>query len=175
MIILLLFGIALVAVSAGLAVRAVTIGGLRRRNTLAQIASYGFAGPVVAPEARERRGPRAVLDSLATLLGTIAVRRFASMREQETRKLLRSAGLYQMQAETFVGYRLLAAGGIPALWLLLSLGSGGVSPRGLLILCFVAAQGWILPSFFIKRRGTKRLHDIDLEMPELVDMLVTTV
>jgi Flp pilus assembly protein TadB len=175
MIILLLFGIALVAVSAGLAVRAVTIGGLRRRNTLAQIASYGFAGPVVAPEARERRGPRALLDSLATLLGTIAVRRFASMREQETRKLLRSAGLYQMQAETFVGYRLLAAGGIPALWLLLSLGSGGVSPRGLLILCFVAAQGWILPSFFIKRRGTKRLHDIDLEMPELVDLLVTTV
>ena len=60
MIILLLFGLALIAVSAGLAVRAVTIGGLRRRDTLAQIASYGFAGPVVAPEARERRGPRAV-------------------------------------------------------------------------------------------------------------------
>ena len=60
MIILLLFGIALIAVSAGLAVRAVTIGGLRRRNTLAQIASYGFAGTVVAPEERElaRHGAR---------------------------------------------------------------------------------------------------------------------
>src|SRR4029079_16110435 len=107
MIILLLFGIALVAVSARLGVRAVTIGGLRRRNTLAQIASYGFAGPVVAPEARERRGPRAVLDSLATFLGTIPVTRLARLSEQETRKLLPSAGLYQMQAETFVGYRLL--------------------------------------------------------------------
>jgi tight adherence protein C len=175
MIILLLFGIALIAVSAGLAVRAVTIGGSRRRNTLAQIASYGFAGTVVAHEPRERRGPRAVLDSLATLLGTVAVRRFASVGEQETRKVLRSAGLYHVQVETFVGYRLLAAGGIPALWLLLTLGSGGVSPRGLLILCFVAAQGWILPSFVVKRRGKKRLQDIDLEMPELVDLLVTTV
>src|SRR6188472_3286427 len=141
MIILLLFGIALIAVSAALAVRAVTIGGSRRRNTLAQIASYGFAGTVVSQEPRERRGPRAVLDSLATMLGTVAVRRFASVGERETRKVLRSAGLYHVQVETFVGYRLLAAGGIPALWLLLTLSSGGVSPRGLLILCFVAAQG----------------------------------
>jgi Flp pilus assembly protein TadB len=174
MIILLLFGIALVAVSAGLAVRAVTIGGLRRRNTLAQIASYGSRDP----SSRRRHANGAGHARCSTRSPRCSERSQCAASPacvSRTRKLLRSAGLYQMQAETFVGYRLLAAGGIPALWLLLSLGSGGVSPRGLLILCFVAAQGWILPSFVIKRRGTKRLHDIDLEMPELVDLLVTTV
>lgn len=176
MIILLLFGIALSAVAAAFAVRAVALGGVRRRDTLAQIASYGFAGTAVTPEEpRTERGARAAVDALATVLGTFAVRRFASLREQEVRKLLRTAGLYHVRPETFVGYRMLAAGFVPALWLLLSLTSGSVSPRGLLIVTIVAVQGWILPLFFLKRRGTQRLHDIDLEMPELVDLLVTTV
>lgn len=176
MIILLLFGIALTAVAAAFAVRAVAIGGIRRRNTLAQIASYGFTGTIVASDqAPERRGLRAVVDSLATALGTLAVRRFASLHEQDVRTQLRTAGLYHVRAETFVGYRLLAAGFVPALWLLLSLTSGGISPRGLLLVTVVAVQGWVLPSFFLKRRGTQRLHEIDLEMPELVDLLVTTV
>lgn len=176
MIILLIFGIALSAVAAAFAVRAVAIGGVRRRNTLAQIASYGFAGTAVTPEAPAARGGlRALVDSLATMLGTIAVRRFASLREQEVRKLLRTAGLYHVRVETFVGYRMLAAGFVPVLWLLLTLGSGSISPRGLLLVTVVAVQGWILPAFFLKRRGMKRLHEIDLEMPELVDLLVTTV
>lgn len=176
MIILLLFGIVLTAVAAAFAVRAVSIGGVRRRNTLAQIASYGFAGPVVtSQDAPERGGLRSVLDSLATKLGALAVRRFASLREEEVRAQLRTAGLYHVRVETFVGYRMMAAGFVPALWLLLSLTSGGISPRGLLIVSVIAVQGWILPSFFLKRRGTQRLHEIDLEMPELVDLLVTTV
>jgi tight adherence protein C len=91
------------------------------------------------------------------------------------RQLLRSAGLYQLRVETFVGYRLLATGAIPGLWLLSSLSSGTISPRGLLIVCFAGVLGWVLPAFVVKRRGTKRLHEIDLEMPELVDLLVTTV
>ena len=176
MIILLLFGIALTAVAAAFAVRAVAIGGIRRRNTLAQISSYGFTGTIVASDqAPERRGLRAVLDSLATRLGTLAVRRFVSLHEQDVRKQLRTAGLYHVRVETFVGYRMLAAGFVPALWLLLSLTSGGISPRGLLVVTVVGVQGWVLPSFFLKRRGTQRLHEIDLEMPELVDLLVTTV
>jgi tight adherence protein C len=176
MIILLLFGIALTAVAAAFAVRAVAIGGVRRRNTLAQIASYGFVGPVVtSQEAPVHGGLRAFVDSLATRLGTLAVRRFASLREQEVRTHLRTAGLYHVRVETFVGYRMLAAGVVPSLWLLLSLTSGSISPRGLLLVSVTAMMGWVLPLFFLKRRGTQRLHEIDLEMPELVDLLVTTV
>jgi tight adherence protein C len=176
MIILLLFGIALTALAAAFAVRAVAIGGVRRRNTLAQIASYGFTGPVVtSQEAPSHGGLRALVDSLATMLGTFAMRRFASLREQEVRTQLRTAGLYHVRVETFVGYRMLAAGVVPALWLLLSFTSGSLSPRGLLIVSVIAVQGWILPAFFLKRRGAQRLEQIDLEMPELVDLLVTTV
>jgi tight adherence protein C len=36
-------------------------------------------------------------------------------------------------------------------------------------------MGWVLPSFLLKRRGTRRLAQIDREVPELVDLLVTTV
>jgi tight adherence protein C len=176
MIILLLFGIVLTAIAAAFAVRAVAMSGIRRRNTLAQISSYGFTGTIVASDqAPERQGLRALLDSLATKLGTLAVRRFVSMHEEEIRKQLRTAGLYHVRVEMFVGYRMLAAGFVPALWLLLSLTSGSISPRGLLLVAVVAVQGWILPSFFLKRRGAQRLHEIDLEMPELVDLLVTTV
>lgn len=174
MVILLLFGIALTGLAVALAVRALALGGIRRRNTLASIGSYGFAGTVISTEPPARHGPRAALDALATALGTVAVRRFASQREQDVRKLLRGAGLYHVRPETFVGYRLLATGGIPLLWLLLSLGSG-LSVQRVAIIFFIGMLGWVLPSFVIKRRGTKRLQDIDLEMPELVDLLVTTV
>jgi len=174
MVILLLFGIALTGLAVALAVRALAMGGIRRRNTLASIGSYGFAGTVITTEPPVRRGPRAALDALATAIGTLAVRRFASQREQDVRKLLRGAGLYHTRPELFIGYRLLAAGGIPLLWLLLSLGSG-LTLRRVAVIFFIGMLGWVLPSFVIKRRGTKRLQDIDLEMPELVDLLVTTV
>ena len=114
MIILLLFGIALFAVLRG------PRRARRRHRRACAAATRSRRSRATGSRDRSRRrhangaGSREVLDSLATVLGTIAVRRFASMREQEMRKLLRSAGLYQMHAETFVGYRLLAAGGIPA-------------------------------------------------------------
>src|SRR6188472_1604864 len=101
MIILLLFGIALTAVAAAFAVRAVAIGGIRRRNTLAQISSYGFTGTIVASDqAPKREGLRALLDSFATKLGTLVARRFVSLNDQEIRKQLRTAGLYHVRVET---------------------------------------------------------------------------
>ena len=176
MIILLLFGIVLSGVAVAFAVRAVSIGGIRRRNTLTQISSYGFGAPLLRrDEPHGRRGPRAVLEAVATMVGTLAIRRFASLREQEVRELLRTAGFYNVRAETFVGYRMLAAGVIPGLWLLSALSSGSVSARGLLLVAVVAVQGWILPSFWLKRKARQRLDAINLEMPELVDLLVTTV
>jgi tight adherence protein C len=36
-------------------------------------------------------------------------------------------------------------------------------------------MGWIGPTFWLKRRATRRLEQIDHEMPELVDLLVTAV
>jgi tight adherence protein C len=39
----------------------------------------------------------------------------------------------------------------------------------------LSGLGWVMPKFLLERKATKRLQDIDREMPELVDLLVTTV
>ena len=36
-------------------------------------------------------------------------------------------------------------------------------------------MGWFMPSFLLKRRARLRLERVDREVPELVDLLVTTV
>jgi tight adherence protein C len=37
------------------------------------------------------------------------------------------------------------------------------------------ALGWTMPNFFLQRRANDRIHRTDYEIPELVDLLVTTV
>lgn len=176
MLILLFFGLVLIGIAVTFAARTIALGGLRRQETLAQIASYGFGAALPLPERTpSARGLRPLIDALARLSGAYAVRRLGEERVQEVRTLLRSAGMYQLDVETFVGYRVLAGGAIPTALILLSIASGGFGARTLVIVCFVAVWGWVLPSFLLKRKATKRLQEIDLEMPELVDLLVTTV
>jgi tight adherence protein C len=38
-----------------------------------------------------------------------------------------------------------------------------------------AAIGWQLPSTAVRRRGRKRLEEIDAELPELIDLMIATV
>jgi tight adherence protein C len=176
MLILLLFGLALIGCAAMLVVRTLSLGQVRRQQTLASIASYGFGAPQPSSEAEHApRGLRSLIGSLARLSGAYAVARMGDERVAEVRTLLRSAGMYGLDVETFVGLRVLAGGVLPAGLLVLSILSGGLTPRVLVLVLFVAAWGWVLPSFFLKRKATRRLHQIDLEMPELVDLLVTTV
>jgi tight adherence protein C len=87
--------------------------------------------------------------------------------------VLRSAGLYKTAPATFVGYRVLAGVLLPTWLLLMNAQSLGIRDVGLAL--FASAMGWVLPSFGVKRRASHRVEAIDLEMPELVDLLVTTV
>ena len=174
MVILLLFGIVLTGAAVALTARALALGGLRREETFSQIATYGFAQRVMARELAEPTGLRPALDRLAKVVGTIALRSLSDRYEGNLRAVLRSAGLYRTEPATFLGYRLLAAVLLPFLWLMLQ-SSGGLGLRQALLVFFVGAMGWVLPSFVVKRRGTRRLEEIDRETPELVDLLVTTV
>jgi tight adherence protein C len=115
-----------------------------------------------------------MLDSLAKTLGKMAVARSSSARTAEVRAMLRAAGLYRTEVESFLGYRLIAAIGLPLLLLLLS-ASGGLSVRAIVLVLMGGLLGWVAPGMILKRRGMKRIHEIDLEVPELVDLLVTTV
>jgi tight adherence protein C len=176
MIILLLLGVALSGVTVAFVARAVAVGAVRREETLAQIESYGFSGREIQQADPSRpRGPRATLDSVATSLGKLTLRRLGASRTDDLRKLLLTAGLYRTDVEKFIGYRVGATLVLPALLLFLSSSSGGLSLRTFLGIVMASVLGWILPTMFLKRRGEQRVQEIDGEVPELVDLLVTTV
>jgi tight adherence protein C len=173
MLIFLLLGILLCGATVAFAARAFSVGAVRREGNLAQIDSYGFARDLPEADAQPR-GPRAMLDSVAKTLGKLAISRSSSARTAEVRTMLRMAGLYRTEVESFVGYRLIASIGLPVLLLLLS-ASGGLSVRTFVLVFMGGVLGWVGPGMVLKRRGAKRMHEIDLEVPELVDLLVTTV
>jgi tight adherence protein C len=173
MVILLLLGLMLTGAAFALTARALAFGGVRRQETFAQITTYGFSARVLAQETRERSGLRAAANRLAGAVGVPALGLLGEVRERELRTVLRSAGLYRTAPATFVGYRVLAAVLLPA-WLLL-MNAGSIGLRTVALALFAGAMGWVLPSFGVKRRATRRVEKIDLEMPELVDLLVTTV
>lgn len=173
MAILLILGLLFVGLSAVLAARAFAFGHVRRRDTLAQIGAYGFRGESAAR--RSAPGPRELADRLARGIGEAILRRSREGREVEVRALLRGAGFYRARAEMFLGYRALLAVGLPAAWLVLVAVSGSAGVRSVLGICAVAGFGWVAPTFFLQRRGAQRLAAIDRELPEFVDLLVTTV
>jgi tight adherence protein C len=83
--------------------------------------------------------------------------------------------MYRTSVAVFLGYRVLAtaafAVGIP----LLAGAAGGLSTRVVFAAFCLSALGWFLPSVLVNRRARLRLESIDREVPELVDLLVTTV
>jgi tight adherence protein C len=173
MVLILVAAAALVGVAVALTFHALSsaTGGFGAR--IAQIAAYGFSGAGKAAPAQTPLRER--LDAFATSVGQIAERRVDRSREREIRQQLSSAGLYQTTPRKFLGYRLLTTLGLPLGWICLALSSGS----NVLVLLFgvwcLGAMGWIGPTFWLKRRATRRLEQIDHEMPELVDLLVTAV
>jgi tight adherence protein C len=169
---LLTTGLALTGASGVLLLRALTLPRTRRRATLAQIDAYGFHGDPVEPA--KPRSLRDAVDGLAATAGRISSRRLQAGRERELRKLLHSAGFYRTSVTKFLGYRLLATGFGPASGVLLT-ATGGLSLRTTFSAVGAGVMGWIAPMYVVKRRARMRLENVDREVPELVDLLVTTV
>lgn len=171
MILVLLIALCLVGLAVALAFRAQAGDTLRGQETITNISAYGFK----ADEKHSASSGRERLNRLADTLGEIYSRHAGEDREREVLELLRSAGLYRMRAVTFVGYRVLATLGL-SLFLLWFLSAAGVRPAAVffLVLTF-GALGWVAPLFLLRQRAAARLDNIDLEVPELVDLLVTTV
>jgi tight adherence protein C len=174
MVLLLLLALTLLALSVGLAVRLAGASHSRRREALEHIGAYGFSTAAAsAADTNPVKGER--LAAFATTVGGIYSRYARSDRERELRELLRSAGLYRMRVSTFLGYRVLSSVGTALflLWLLGVAGGGGAAV--LVVVISFGAFGWVAPMFLLRRRAANRLHQIDREVPELVDLLVTTV
>jgi tight adherence protein C len=170
---LFLLGLSLLGVATALVVRAVTRPDLKAAESLAQIAAYGFKAED-APGEAPRFGARGAVDSLAGRIGTGLAARFPAAEEGIRAQLL-GAGLYTTQPATFLGYRALASacGGLALLWL----AGAGEHSGGMVLLAtiFGAFAGWVLPQSVLRRKAQHRLGQVDIALPELIDLLVVTV
>jgi tight adherence protein C len=170
---LLILGLALVAASALLVLRSFALATTERRRSLTQIGAYGFHSEAAIEESADLRAGLAVF---AEATGEKALARFDRLRsgERGLRELLNSAGMYGTSVAAFVGSRILAALVGPTLLFLISI-AGRLDVRVFLGGVLLTLMGWYLPYVRVQRRARLRLEQIDREVPELVDLLVTTV
>jgi tight adherence protein C len=171
-IVFVLIGLLLLATAVVLITRGVIAGRLRTTDTLGQIGRYGFTVPV---ELKPADGLRGLLDSAASAIGQFLTERLNVANEERLRKTLVSAGMYGTSPRTLIGYQLLAALGLPTLWIWLAVAGGTSTGMTIVVAIFLAGIGWFAPGFVVQRRAEARLHRIDRSMPELIDLLVVTV
>jgi tight adherence protein C len=172
MIILLIIGLVLTTAAVFLGLRALNFARVRSAATVENIDLYGFTG----------RTESVVLESGAlesvdwiSRLGDFVSTRFSGFDGDNVRKELAGAGLYNITPRKFTGYRAISLVGIPALliWVLATMSL----PIPILIIGGAAAiyAGWKVPLWLVQSRGRRRKVDIDLQLPELIDLLVVTV
>jgi tight adherence protein C len=169
---LLVIGVLLLGAATAIAIRAMTISHLQAAEQVAQIGAYGFGGTAIDPA--KPAGFRELLDRLADRFGAKVVER-AGSTESEARKYLLAAGFYTADPVRFVGYRALTgvAAAIVMLWITASGGPAGATV--LLAVGFGSVGGWLVPQIVLRKRGDRRLAQIELGLPELIDLLVVTV
>jgi tight adherence protein C len=167
---LLLLAIALIGIALTLALRA-ALGGLgRKTEILAQVSAYGFGSAAPAREVNSFQ-----TREIANEIGARLIDRLRGDQIRELRQLLNSAGYYQTTVTQYLGYRALAAVGLPAIVLLLFILGGGIGIIGILFTAMAVGIGVILPKTLVERKAKERTARIDYEVPELVDLLVTTI
>jgi tight adherence protein C len=171
-IIILLLGLVLLGTAVALIARGVIVARLRTIDTLGQIGRYGFAGQLdLEPPA----GVRGTLDAIASGIGRFITETLGLLDEEQMRKQLTAAGMYQTSPRTLVGYGLLGAVALPAAWIWLALAIGESTRLAVLVAIVLALVGWFGPGLVVQRRAEARLFQIDRSMPELIDLLVVTV
>jgi tight adherence protein C len=171
---LLLIGLVAIGLSVSLFAKAIAHKRHVAVNAVSTINWYGYG--VAALEAREsgRQRLRDLVNRAAHYWGRPLLQT-RLVDEHELARELRSAGIYVVTPEQLVGYRALAAVALPFLWLLFTMNGHTSFGRLLLGVLLGAAAGWWGPLVVIRRRARLRLELIDDQVPDLIDLLVTTV
>jgi tight adherence protein C len=173
MILVLILAALLAGLAVALVVRAMTAGRVRNQELLAQVGSYGFTAQ---PEVASQGPPReAALKRLATWVGEHFEDRLDEKRRERIRSQLNAAGMYRMTVARWIGYRVLWGVGLPLGLLLLFGFAGSLSSAALVLVVVSAVVGLMAPGFYVDQKVGTRTSKIDYEIPELVDLLVTTV
>ena len=168
-------GIVLVGMSGRLVARAVVVPRMQIKAHLREINDYGFDsiddGILLSPTERFKQSVR----ELATKLGRSVMSGVPMLPALEKTEIT-AAGYYVISPEQVHGYRLMAAFGLPlGLFLLLAASATPMTGLPLLLLLTSIAAGWQMPAFMIRKRGTKRIDEIERDLPELIDLLIATI
>jgi tight adherence protein C len=176
MIINLFIGLALLAVSCMLVVRALLMPRSRTLETIGSIDTYGYSATALGGSRAAEGTPKKrlnALDELATRLGNILARHIGPKQEAEVRRQLVAAGYYSTAPRRFMGYRIFSAIGFAlfVMWVVRD------RSTAVMILAFPlgAAAGWVIPLTLLRVRARSRLQKIDRGLPELIDLLTVTV
>jgi tight adherence protein C len=173
-LIMFVIGLVLVGLTARLLIHAAVLPRMHLSLHLRQIEGYGFAHEQEQEAEGTRRTLKDVVVAAAERLGALVMEKVPALTPLK-RGELAAAGIYEVSPDLVHGYRVIAAIGLPLVAGLFALALFGMSPISLLIIGAFGAAGWFLPSFRIRSKGDKRLHEIDKELPELMDVLIATV
>jgi len=169
-----LFLIVTVLLAAGavtLGARALLLPRLRASAAVGRISAYGYSGDDVAAD--EVRAP--VHQRISESIGRRLLANSTEEQQAELRRLLLGAGAWTTTPEMLTGYRLFSAVLLSVALLWLGAGSG-FSPVLLLAGAgYAAYAGWKAPLVIVKSRASQRIERIELELPELIDLLVVTL
>jgi tight adherence protein C len=173
MILLLIIGLTLLIVAVILGVRALNFARVRSATTVQNIDLYGFTGRTESVLLDSGAGTGA--DDVVTRIGDVVATRFKGIDSDSIRRELVGAGLYTVTPRKFAGYRAISVVAVPAL-VLWALATAGL-PTVVAILAAVLGIviGWRAPLWIVQSRAKRRKMEIDLQLPELIDLLVVTV
>jgi tight adherence protein C len=135
--------------------------------------------PVIALDARRTlvEGNEPQVSTLVTVLNKIGSRVPSSAAEVANLKgdLIRAGFRSESALPVFYGVRIVITLVMLGLCVMLQ---GKMSPNVVMkigVTCFGAAAGWILPSFFLKKKVAKRQEVLRLSLPDMLDLLVVSV
>jgi tight adherence protein C len=173
MTLLLLFvGAVLAGASGWLATHAVALPRLRLKRSLLELAEYGFVSGTQVNTDDEEAGIGSGFARFAERVGGFTRARLTMLPALDSKELS-AAGYYDITVDVVHGYRALAAVSLGFIFFVLTV--AGSPALAVLVGLFAAGLGWQLPSTAVKRRGRRRLGEIDAELPDLIDLLVATV
>jgi tight adherence protein C len=173
MVLIVILSVALLATAVSLALRARALPSANTADRLMQIEAYGFHAADAAAVGARASEPGS--QRLARTLGRGLLERSKRLSEPEIRSALMSAGMYNTQPSTFIGYRVGSAMLVGGGFLLLSVAGGAAGALVVFGTALATVVGFGLPMTIVKRRTRIRHEEIDYTLPELIDVLVVTV
>ena len=174
---LFVIGVLLIAVAAGLLLRAFMLSRLKTSAQLREIDTYGFNAAAVEAPAPVAPSPRSALrGSLNGVAERVGRRvRGEGWRAPVDGRSLRAASVYGITAEAFHGYRVMASVALPALLFVPALLSGSLNFSRVVLTLVAGGLAWMGPAVFVRTRAQRRMDEVDRTLPELIDVLIATM